>query len=252
MNRYTYCANNLLRYIDQSGHFWSAIIIVLVNVVKDAAIGAGIELALQIIEKPDDIDTEEVVFEAVFSGATTFLGGVYSVARKAEKTINTVRKVQKDAKATKIANATFKGVLKAGAKEVPEGLVENLAYQLFVEDKALDGLDLGQALEAAAISGIMGANDKLMDNLLPKKRHGAKDGKKASQTTGLIADAADDEPHPKADALPDSKGKGAAKGQKVNGTVKSGSTGGASKNQGKMQGQTVDSSVRGDKVAPKP
>jgi RHS repeat-associated protein len=42
LNRYTYCGNNPIRYVDPTGHFFGAIIAIVTAIVKAAAVGAAV------------------------------------------------------------------------------------------------------------------------------------------------------------------------------------------------------------------
>ena len=218
LNRYTYCANNPLRYTDPSGHFFGAVL----RFVGGAVIGGGIEFITQkFIEKREKVDWKAVLYEGVVGGVTAVIGGVGGTAGKVGKTEKTLKTVAK-------------GALKTGVKEGIGGFVEDVGYQVFVEDKSLDEVDYGQAAKAGATAGVTAMADEVLDAVAPKKQVSTKNKKKTSQATGLIADVADDTPSPrvKADAVPEGK---------VKGTV-AGSTDGISKNQKKMQSQTVDRS----------
>ena len=66
LHRYTYCANNPLRYTDPSGHFFGA----LLRFVGGAVIGGVIEYVSQkFIEKREKVDWKAVAYEAVVGGA---------------------------------------------------------------------------------------------------------------------------------------------------------------------------------------
>ncbi len=132
-------------------------------------------------------------------------------------------------------------------------------------------MDYGQAIKAGADSGISAMVGELDDVFGSKKQLSATNRKKASQATGLIDDAAD-APRPRTNALPDvevTPSRGAVKnatsgladagagtgnvGRKSNTTALSKKNANAkksspslSKNQQKMQSQTVGSALSGN------
>ena len=144
LNRYTYCANNPLRYTDPSGHFFGAVL----RFVGGAVIGGGIEFITQkFIEKREKVDWKAVLYEGVVGGVTAVIGGVGGAAGKVGKTEKALKTVAK-------------GALKTGVKEGIGGFVEDVGYQVFVDEKRLDNLDfwrLFQTMGIAGISGVFGA-----------------------------------------------------------------------------------------------
>ena len=78
-----------------------------------------------------------------------------------------------------------------------------MGYQVFAENKSLADVDRGQAIKAGADSGISAMVGELDDAFGSKKQLSATNRKKASQATGLIDDAADKAPRPRTNALPD-------------------------------------------------
>ena len=223
--RYTYCANNPLRYTDPDGHFFGALFCFVTGVV---------------------------------GGVTSVIGGVGGAAKKAEKTV----------KAVKSAKTVVKSAIKTGAKEAASEFLHDVGYQVFAEDKSLADVDYGQAIKAGADSGISAMVGELDDAFGSKKQLSATNRKKASQATGLIDDAADATPRPRTNALPDVEvipSRGAVKnaaGGLADAGAGTGNVGGKSntatalskdklknakksspnlsKNQQKMQNQTVD------------
>ena len=181
LHRYTYCANNPLRYTDPDGHFFGA----LFRFVTGAVIGAVTEYVSQkFIEKRDKINVKAIVYEGVVGGVGTVIGGVGGTVKKA-KTLKQV--------------AT--SVLKTGAKEAAGGFVENVSRQILVEEKAFEEVDWGEAKKTAAIAGISGMAGDLAD--FPKAQLNAKNNTSISQITSLMDDATDIAPLPKTNALPD-------------------------------------------------
>ena len=260
LHRYTYCANNPLRYTDPDGHFFGA----LFRFVAGAVVGAVTEYVTQkFIEKRDKINVKAIVYEGVVGGVTSVIGGVGGAAKKAEKTV----------KAVKSAKTVVKSAVKTGAKEAASGFIEDVGYQVFAEDKSLADVDYGQAIKAGADSGISAMVGELDDAFGSKKQLSATNRKKASQATGLIDDAAD-APRPRTNALPDvevTPSRGAVKnvaggladagvgtgnvGRKTgtligNTSSKKGSSS-LSKNQKKIQSQTVGSTLSGNITATK-
>ena len=260
LHRYTYCANNPLRYTDPDGHFFGT----LFCFVAGAVVGAVTEYVTQkFIEKRDKINVKAIVYEGVVGGVTSIIGGVGGAAKKAEKTV----------KAVKSAKTVVKSAIKTGAKEAASGFIEDVGYQVFAEDKSLADVDYGQAIKAKADSGISAMVGELDDAFGSKKQLSATNRKKASQATGLIDDAAD-APRPRTNALPDvevTPSRGAVKnatsgladagvgtgsiGRKSNTTTALSkdklknakkSSPSLSKNQQKMQSQTVGSTLSGN------
>ncbi len=190
LHRYTYCANNPLRYTDPDGHFFGA----LFRFVTGAVVGAVTEYVTQkFIEKRDKINVKAIVYEGVVGGVTSVIGGVGGAAKKAEKTV----------KAVKSAKTVVKSAIKTGAKEAASEFLHDVGYQVFAEDKSLADVDYGQAIKAGADSGISAMVGELDDAFGSKKQLSATNRKKASQATGLIDDAADATPRPRTNALPD-------------------------------------------------
>ena len=259
LHRYTYCANNPLRYTDPDGHFFGA----LFRFVAGAVVGAVTEYVTQkFIEKRDKINVKAIVYEGVVGGVTSVIGGVGGAAKKAEKTV----------KAVKSAKTVVKSAVKTGVKEAAGEFLHDVGYQVFAEDKSLADVDYGQAIKAGADSGISAMVGELDDAFGSKKQLSATNRKKASQATGLIDDAAD-APRPRTNALPDvevTPSRGAVKnaaggladagvgtgniGRKSNTTTLSKdklknakkSSPSLSKNQQKMQSQTVGSTLSGN------
>ena len=252
LHRYTYCANNPLRYTDPDGHFFGA----LFRFVAGAVVGAVTEYVTQkFIEKRDKINVKAIVYEGVVGGVTSVIGGVGGAAKKAEKTV----------KAVKSAKTVVKSAVKTGVKEAAGEFLHDVGYQVFAEDKSLADVDYGQAIKAGADSGISAMVGELDDVFGSKKQLSATNRKKAGQATGLIDDAAD-APRPRTNALPDMEvtpSRGAVKNAAGNGTTqKNGSTmtgnttkskkkhnttknssESLSKNQQKIQSQTVGSTL---------
>ena len=252
LHRYTYCANNPLRYTDPDGHFFGA----LFRFVAGAVVGAVTEYVTQkFIEKRDKINVKAIVYEGVVGGVTSVIGGVGGTAKKAEKTV----------KAVKSAKTVVKSAIKTGAKEAAGEFLHDVGYQVFAEDKSLADVDYGQAIKAGADSGISAMVGELDDAFGSKKQLSATNRKKASQATGLIDDAAD-APRPRTNALPDvevAPSRGAVKnaaGGLADAGVGTGSIGrktgtlteninskkgspSLSKNQKKIQSQTVGSTL---------
>ncbi len=186
LHRYTYCANNPLRYTDPDGHFFGA----LFRFVTGAVVGAVTEYVTQkFIEKRDKINVKAIVYEGVVGGVTSVIGGVGG----AEKTV----------KAVKSAKTVVKSAIKTGAKEAASEFLHDVGYQVFAEDKSLADVDYRQAIKAGADSGISAMVGELDDAFGSKKQLSATNRKKASQATGLIDDAADATPRPRTNALPD-------------------------------------------------
>ena len=166
-------------------------------------------------------------------GVTSVIGGVGGAAKKAGKTAKT-------------AKAVVKTTAKAGAKEATLAFAEDLGRQVFVDGKSLKEVDYGQSLEAGASAGVTAVIDELDSVLGTKKQLSTTNRKKASQATGVIDDAADAAPRKRVDALPDAEGmpnRGAVKNA-AGGLADAGSAGNAgrkslTKNQNKIQRQTV-------------
>ena len=252
LHRYTYCANNPLRYTDPDGHFFGA----LFRFIAGAVVGAVTEYVTQkFIEKRDKINVKAIVYEGVVGGVTSVIGGVGGAAKKAEKTV----------KAVKSAKTVVKSAVKIGVKEAAGEFLHDVGYQVFAEDKSLADVDYGQAIKAGADSGISAMVGELDDVFGSKKQLSATNRKKAGQATGLIDDAADAS-RPRTNALPDvevTPSRGAVKnaasgladagagtgnvGRKTstlieNTNSKKGSPS-LSKNQKKIQSQTVGSTL---------
>ena len=134
-----------------------------------------------------------MIYEGVVGGVTSVIGGVGGAAKKAEKTV----------KAVKSAETVVKSAIKTGAKEAASEFLHDVGYQVFAEDKSLADVDYGQAIKAGADSGISAMVGELDDAFGSKKQLSATNRKKASQATGLIDDAADATPRPRTNALPD-------------------------------------------------
>jgi len=259
LHRYTYCANNPLRYTDPDGHFFGA----LFRFVTGAVVGAVTEYVTQkFIEKRDKINVKAVIYEGVFGGITSVIGGVGGAAKKAEKIV----------KAVKSAKTVVKSAIKTGAKEAASEFLHDVGYQVFAEDKSLADVDYGQAIKAGADSGISAMVGELDDAFGSKKQLSATNRKKASQATGLIDDAADATLRPRTNALPDvevAPSRGAVKnasGGLADAGVGTGNVNGKtgtalskdklknakksrpslSKNQQKMQNQTIGSALSGN------
>ena len=260
LHRYTYCANNPLRYTDPDGHFWGAVL----RFVAGAVVGAVTEFVTQkFIEKRDKIDVKAILYEGVVGGVTSVIGGVGGAAKKAGKTAKT-------------AKAVVKTTAKAGAKEATLAFAEDLGRQVFVDGKSLKEVDYGQSLEAGASAGVTAVIDELDSVLGTKKQLSTTNRKKASQATGVIDDAADAAPRKRANVLPDaegmpnrgavknsaggladavedstsrknaSTGKGKSSKRKKAHNTSENSSQGLSKNQQKMQNQTVESKLSGN------
>ena len=251
-----------MRYTDPDGHFFGA----LFRFVAGAVVGAVTEYVTQkFIEKRDKINVKAVIYEGVVGGVTSVIGGVGGAAKKAEKTV----------KAVKSAKTVVKSAIKTGAKEAAGEFLHDVGYQVFAEDKSLADVDYGQAVKAGADSGISAMVGELDDAFGSKKQLSATNRKKASQATGLIDDVADATPRPRTNTLPDvevAPSRGAVKnaasgladagvgtgnvGRKSNTTTtlskKSAnakkSSPSLSKNQQKMQSQTVGSALSGNTI----
>ena len=196
-------------------------------------------------------------------GVTSVIGGVGGAAKKAGKTAKT-------------AKAVVKTTAKAGAKEATLAFAEDLGRQVFVDGKSLKEVDYGQSLEAGASAGVTAVIDELDSVLGTKKQLSTTNRKKASQATGVIDDAADASPRKRANALPDAEvmpNRGAVKnaaggladagsaagstGRKsktavAGSKIKSGSVNKSSpsltKNQNKIQRQTISSTLSSNTV----
>lgn len=84
LHRYTYCANNPLRYTDPSGHFFGAVF----RFVAGAVVGGIMEYVSQkYIEKRDEINVKAIVYESVVGGVSAVLGGVGTGTGKTVKTV---------------------------------------------------------------------------------------------------------------------------------------------------------------------
>ncbi len=181
LHRYTYCANNPLRYTDPDGHFFFAV----VRFFGGAVIGGGLEyLTQKYIEKRDKIDVKAVLYEGAIGGAGAVIGGVGGTVKKA-KTLKQV--------------AT--SVLKTGAAETAGGFAENVGRQMLVEGKAFEEVDWGEAKKNAAIAGISGMAGDLAD--FPKAQLNAKNKTSINRITSLMDDVADATPRPRTSALLD-------------------------------------------------
>ena len=181
LHRYTYCANNPLRYTDPDGHFFFAV----VRFLGGAVIGGGLEyLTQKYIEKRDKIDVKAVLYEGAIGGAGAVIGGVGGTVKKA-KTLKQV--------------AT--SVLKTGAAETAGGFAENVGRQTLVEGKAFEEVDWGEAKKTAAIAGISGMAGDLAD--FPKAQLNAKNKTSINRITSLMDDVADATPRPRTSALLD-------------------------------------------------
>lgn len=215
LNRYTYCANNPLRYTDPSGHFFAAIFKfakvagrLVLYFAGGAAVSGGLEYVSQkYIEERDEINVKAIAYEGIFGGATSLIGGIGTM-RKAQK----VAKAVKAAKATKVAKTAkgvAKGIAKTGLKEGALGIVEDFGYQVIADEKSLDELDYGQLLKSGVTSAMMSMLGEAADKLqVPGEQFGFGNKKRSKQTTGLIADTADSipSPNPKANTSPNTSG----------------------------------------------
>ncbi len=162
-------------------------------------------------------------------GVTSVIGGVGGAAKKAGKTAKT-------------AKAVVKTTAKAGAKEATLAFAEDLGRQVFVDGKSLKEVDYGQSLEAGASAGVTAVIDELDSVLGTKKQLSTTNRKKASQATGVIDDAADAAPRKRANALPDAEGmpnRGAVKNA-AGGLADAGSAGNA--------GRKSKTAVSGSKI----
>lgn len=111
--------------------------------------GAAIEVIDQkLIQKKESIDWKAVAYEAVVGGVGAAIGGIgQSVAKMA---------------ATKTAaKVTAKTVAKAAAKtialEAAGGFIADVGRQVYVDGKAPEEVDYGQAIKTAAVAGTAGA-----------------------------------------------------------------------------------------------
>ena len=247
LHRYTYCANNPLRYTDPDGHFWGAAL----RFLGGAALGAAVELGKQIfIEKRDHIDVKAVIYEMGVGGVSAAIGGVGGAVTK----LTTPKEI-------------INGTLKTAGKEALGGFVEDVCFQMFVEGKSVTEIDWGQSLTTSSISGLAGATSFLASqgrmHLDPPSKI------KVSEAAALIDNVADVPSHPKANILPEAstkpnrravknaaggladagsaagsagrKSKTAVSASKIkSASVKKGSPS-LSKNQNKIQSQIVDS-----------
>ena len=188
-------------------------------------------------------------------GVTSVIGGVGGAAKKAGKTAKTA---------------------KAGAKEATLAFAEDLGRQVFVDGKSLKEVDYGQSLEAGASAGVTAVIDELDSVLGTKKQLSTTNRKKASQATGVIDDAADAAPRKRANALPDAEGmpnrgavknsaggladagsgagsagrksKTAVSGSKIKSSSVNKSSPSLTKNQNKIQRQTISSTLSSNTV----
>ena len=185
LHRYTYCANNPLRYTDPDGHFWGAAL----RFLGGAALGAAVELGKQIfIEKRDHIDVKAVIYEMGVGGVSAAIGGVGGAVTK----LATQKEI-------------INGTLKTAGKEALGGFVEDVCFQMFVEGKSVTEIDWGQSLTTSSISGLAGATSFLASqgrmHLDPPSKI------KVSEAATLIDNVADVPSHPKANILPEASTK---------------------------------------------
>ena len=185
LHRYTYCANNPLRYTDPDGHFWGAAL----RFLGGAALGAAVELGKQIfIEKRDHIDVKAVIYEMGVGGVSAAIGGVGGAVTK----LTTPKEI-------------INGTLKTAGKEALGGFVEDVCFQMFVEGKSVTEIDWGQSLTTSSISGLAGATSFLASqgrmHLDPPSKI------KVSEAAALIDNVADVPSHPKANILPEASTK---------------------------------------------
>lgn len=147
LNRYTYCHNNPVRYTDPSGHaIFSAL---LGRVLVGGLVGAAIEVIDQkLIQKKESIDWKAVVYEAVVGGVGATIGGIgQSVAKKAAT--KTVVKLT--------AKTVAKKAAKTMAMEAAGGFIADVGRQVYVDGKAPEEVDYGQAIKTATVAGTAGA-----------------------------------------------------------------------------------------------
>ena len=153
LHRYTYCANNPLRYTDPSGHFFGA----LLRFVGGAVIGGVIEYVSQkFIEKREKVDWKAVAYEAVVGGVGAVFGGAGK--QVAEGVGNAVGGVAKK-------------VAKAAATEALWGGVEDVGKQVFVDGKAPGEFDYGELFDTMATAGVVGVFGAAVDFYADYRKH---------------------------------------------------------------------------------
>ena len=111
--------------------------------------GAAIEVIDQkLIQKKESIDWKAVAYEAVIGGVGAAIGGIgQSVAKKAAT--KTVAKVT--------AKTVAKKAAKTMAMEAAGGFIADVGRQVYVDGKAPEEVDYGQAIKTAAVAGTAGA-----------------------------------------------------------------------------------------------
>ena len=153
LHRYTYCANNPLRYTDPSGHFFGA----LLRFVGGAVIGGVIEYVSQkFIEKREKVDWKAVAYEALVGGASAVFGGAGK--QVAEGIGNAVGGVAKK-------------VAKAAATEAFWGGVEDVGKQVFVDGKTPGEFDYGELFDTMATAGVGGVFGAAVDFYADYRKH---------------------------------------------------------------------------------
>ena len=153
LHRYTYCANNPLRYTDPSGHFFGA----LLRFVGGAVVGGVMEYVNQkFIEKREKVDWKAVAFEAAVGGVGAVFGGAGK--QVAEGVGNAVGGVAKK-------------VVKAAATEAFWGGVEDAAKQVLVDGKDPGGLDYKELFDTMAVAGVGGVFGAVSDFIADYRKH---------------------------------------------------------------------------------
>ncbi len=82
MRRYTYCANNPLRYTNPDGHFFGA----LFCFITGAVVGVVTEyLTQKFIKKRGRINVKAIVCEGVVGGVISVIGRIGGAAKRQRK-----------------------------------------------------------------------------------------------------------------------------------------------------------------------
>lgn len=144
LNKYTYCHNSPILYLDQNGNF--VLTAFLITVAAGAVISAGVDYGCQrLIEKKShsEVNWKSVgwsALEGAVSGAVGYLTGGASLAGTAVK------------QGTKTA---VKQVATAVAADAVTTFALDIGRQMVVEDVALKDVDLGRSAKSAAFSAVI-------------------------------------------------------------------------------------------------
>jgi len=151
LNRYTYCYNKPFTYYDPSGHFaWVVVLVAIGKGVAGALIDGGVELFCQtVIEQREEIDWKSVKYSAGVGALT----GMVSIPGSSS-----------------LGKAGGRMLLSGGG-----AFVEDVGYQLLVEDKSLEEVDYIRAGGTGLLSGIAGEALEFLPKLGNKVKDKATD-----------------------------------------------------------------------------